>query len=94
MSSSTLERIAAEVQPEVSEILGEAAMHSPEIRARWERAGQTATDNAQETLRTRGISFFDKKDGVIVEELPDGSIRPAVTPECGVSFQPKTYSPH
>lgn len=41
----------------------------------WADAGRKATDAARVDLRTHGISSVYRRDGVIVEELPDGTIR-------------------
>jgi hypothetical protein len=44
---------------------------------RWDRAGAAATDEARAHLHARGIGLvYEDERGVIVEELPDGTVQP------------------
>lgn len=58
---------------------------STNSEAVWQRlseAGHAATTKARATLRDRGVaSIYRNEEGLIVEELPNGTIRPAMGKE-------------
>jgi phosphoglycerate dehydrogenase-like enzyme len=43
---------------------------------KWDAAGRAATEEARRELHAQGIGVVYGLDGVVVEELPDGTIRP------------------
>ncbi|WP_309716557.1 hypothetical protein [Armatimonas sp.] len=50
--------------------------HARATRQKWDAAGATATQEARARLRSKGIGVVYGKDGTVIEELPDGTIRP------------------
>jgi len=60
-------------------VLNSLHAFKPETTVEWDKwasVGTAATLAARADLRAHGISSVYQKDGVIVEELPDGTIQP------------------
>jgi len=49
------------------------------LQEKYTQAGEEATVMAHNRLREQGIGIVYEQDGVVVEELPDGTIRPFVS---------------
>lgn len=55
--------------------LAVATIKKSAFQRKWDAAGEAATVEARARLHSKGIGVVYEKDGVIVEELPDGTIR-------------------
>lgn len=45
------------------------------LQRKWDAAGEAATVEARARLRSKGIGLVYEKNGAVVEELPDGTVR-------------------
>ena len=52
-----------------------ATARKSSLQQRWNAAGEAATQEARTRLHDKGIGVVYEKNGSIVEELPNGSIR-------------------
>jgi hypothetical protein len=62
----------------------QAARRDEELKARWsitEESARAAVRDAQQAQLGKGIPLVYEKDGVVVEELPSGMVRPLTAPE-------------
>ena len=49
--------------------------HACATRQTWDAAGEAATQEARRRLHSKGVGVVYEKDGGVVEELPNGTIR-------------------
>lgn len=69
-------RFAAEAKgQDVSAFLKSLALATAR-KLNWAAAGEAATQEARTRLHSKGIVVVYEKSGIVVEELPDGTIRP------------------
>lgn len=52
---------------------------APEREALWRQWDAAGAGATRETLHEQGIGVVYEKDGVVVEEMPDGTVRPVAS---------------